>query len=218
MSLESITLPHWVEAFAVLRDRTVLRDEDGQLHSISEDGSDYEITSRWPAAADLDGLLEKTAAHSPDAQTRLTFLGAPNAEIARDLATRGWTLTDRRVLLAALSSDVEQVAPLPETATLFEAPMNDYDVVEIADFDATAGRGRVHFGDGFALLADPSITATANVEQFRAAILANLSAAAAGQGLAVLFMVICADTAQGTREHRPAGWSNATQLTTFTRS
>lgn len=218
MSLESITLPHWVEAFAVLRDRTVLRDEDGQLHSISEDGSDYEITSRWPAAADLDGLLEKTAAHSPDAQTRLTFLGAPNAEIARDLATRGWTLTDRRVLLAALSSDVEQVAPLPETATLFEAPMNDYDVVEIADFDATAGRGRVHFGDDFALLADPSITATANVEQFRAAILANLSAAAAGQGLAVLFMVICADTAQGTREHRPAGWSNATQLTTFTRS
>lgn len=218
MPFESTSLPPWVNSFALLRDRTVVRVESGRLHSRAEDGSNYEITCTWPAREQISALLGDPGISAHHGQTRLTFLGTPDASVGGELASRGWSLSDRRVLLVALANDVEQVATLPETASLFEAPMNDYDVVEIADFDAPAGRGRIHFADGFALLGDPSITATSNVEQFRAAILANLAAAAARQGLPVLFMVTTADTAAGTRAERATGWSNATQLTTFTRA
>ena len=218
MPFESTSLPSWVRSFALLRDRVVVRDEGGRLHSLAADGSNYEITCLWPAPDGLSSLLGDPGLAGHQGQTRLTFLGAPHGPIARELTSDGWSLTDRRVLLVALANDVDQVVSLPETATLFEAPMNDYDVVEVADFDAPAGRGRIRFAEGFAMLGDPSITATSNVEQFRAAILANLAAAAAGQGLPVLFMVTTADTAAGTRADRAAGWSNATQLTTFTRA
>lgn len=216
MPFEPKSLPPWVHSFALLRDRTVVRDDPGHLHSLAGDGSDYEIICHWPAARELSALLGDPGLAVHQGQRRLTFLGAPDGEAWRELAARGWSLSDRRVLLAALANDVEQVASLPETATLFEAPMDDYDVVEITDFDSPAGRGRIRFAEGFALLGNPSITATANVGQFRAAILANLAAAASRQGLPVLFMVTSADTAAGTRAERAAGWSNATQLTTFT--
>lgn len=216
MPFHSANLPSWVHSFALLRDRTVVREESGRLHSRAENGSNYEITCAWPAPDELPALLGDPDIEAHRGQSRLTFLGDPVQEVGRELISRGWSLSDRRVLLVALANDVEQMVSLPETATLFEAPMNDYDVVEIADFDAPAGRGRIHFGAGFALLSDPSITATSNVEQFRSAILANLAATAALQGLPVLFMVTNADTAAGTRAERSAGWSNATQLTTFT--
>lgn len=216
MPVESTSLPPWVHSFALIRDRAVLRDEAGWLHSLAEDGSNYEITCPWPKYDGLRSLLNDPGLSAHQGQTRLTFLGTPDETLGRDLASLGWSLSDRRVLLVALANDVEQVVSLPETASLFEAPMNDYDVVEVADFDAPAGRGRIRFAEGFALLGEPSITATSNVEQFRAAILANLAAAAARQGLSVLFMVTTADTAAGTRAERAAGWSNATQLTTYT--
>ncbi len=218
MPFESASLPPWVHPFALLRDRTVLREGSGRLHSLAADGSNYEITCTWPRPEELSELVDDPGLSSHQGQTRLTFLGAPNEVVTRELTSNGWSLSDRRVLLAALVNDVEQVVSLPETATLFEAPMNDYDVVEVADFDATAGRGRIRFAEGFALLGDPSITATSNVERFRAAILANLAAAAARQGLPVLFMVTSADTVAGTRTDRAVGWSNATSLTTFTRA
>lgn len=216
MPFESKALPPWVHSFALLRDRTVVRDDSGRLHSLAGDGSDYEVTCSWPAAEGLSALLGDPDLAAHPGQMRLTFLGAPDGEVSRELAARGWSLSDRRVLLVALANDVEQLVSLPETATLFEAPMEDYDVVEVTDFDSPAGRGRIRFAEGFALLGDPSITATSNVGQFRAAILASLAAAASRQGLPVLFMVTSADTAAGTRAERAAGWSNATQLTTFT--
>ncbi|MFL4474263.1 hypothetical protein ACIPVK_09715 [Paeniglutamicibacter sp. MACA_103] len=218
MPFESTTLPPWVHSFALLRDRTVVRDESGCLHSLAADGSNYEITCSWPTPEELSTLVGDPGLTAHQGQTRLTFLGSPDEATTRELSSQGWSLSDRRVLLVALANDVEQVASLPETATLFEAPMNDYDVVEVADFDAPAGRGRIRFGEGFAMLGDPSITTTSNTEQFRAAILANLAATAAGQGLPVLFLVTSADTAAGTRADRAAGWSNATQLTTFTKA
>ncbi len=218
MPSESNSLPRWVRSFALLRDRTVTRDEAGLLHSVARDESDNEVTCVWPAAEDLASLMADPDLASQPGQTMLTLLGAPDAAVIDGLQAQGWSRKGNRVLLAALANDVDQVINLPETATLFEAPMENYDVVEIADFDAPAGRGRIHFAQGFALLGDPSIMATSNAEQFRAAILANLAAAATRQGLSVLFMVTSADNATGTRAERAKGWSNATQLTTFARA
>lgn len=218
MSSESTALPRWVRDFALLRDRTVNREESNQLHSIAGDGSDYEVACRWPAASHLATLLADPDLTSYRGATRITFLGAPDAAVSTELAEKGWQQTESQVLLAGMASDVEQLVSLPETSTLFEAPMDDYDVVEVTDFDAPAARGRIRFSDTFALLADPSILVDSHIEVFRTAIVANLAAAAARQGLPLLFMVADADPTTGTHAERAPGWSNATRLTTFTRA
>lgn len=218
MPSEPTSLPRWVHAFALLRDRAVTRDEAGLLHSVTLDESNHETTSAWPASDGLPALLADPDLANQQGQSMLTLLGAPDDAVINELQAQGWSLKSNRVLLAALANDVDQVISLPETATLFEAPMENYDVVEIADFDAPAGRGRIRFAEGFALLGDPSILSKSNAEQFRSAIMANLAAAATRQGLRVLFMVTSADTATGTRAERANGWSNATQLTTFTKA
>ncbi|MDO5744203.1 MAG: hypothetical protein Q4P23_07020 [Micrococcaceae bacterium] len=212
------SLPRWVHSFALLRDRTVTRDEAGLLQSVATDESDNEVTCSWPESESLASLLADPGLANGPGQTMLTLLGTPDEAVIGALQEQGWSRKGNRVLLAALTNDVDQEIRLPETATLFEAPMENYDVVEIADFDAPAGRGRIRFAEGFALLGDPNIMAPTNAGQFRAAILANLAAAATRQGLPVLFMVTNADTATGTRVERANGWSNATQLTTFAKA
>lgn len=218
MPSEPNSLPRWVHSFALLRDRTVTRDEAGLLHSVAKDESDHEVTCVWPAPEHLASLLVDPDLANRPGQTMLTLLGTPDDAVISELNAQGWSRTGNRVLLAALANDVDQLVNLPETATLFEAPMENYDVVEIADFDAPVGRGRIRFAQGFALLGDPNIIDTSNAGQFRAAILANLAAAATRQGLSVLFMVTKADNATGTRAERANGWSNATQLTTFAKA
>ncbi|PQZ86682.1 hypothetical protein CQ018_18555 [Arthrobacter sp. MYb227] len=206
-------LPTWVSDLALLRDRHITRDDTQELHSRGDSATDSEVMRWWPAesdSTDSDSLV------SHQLGTKLSLLGSPNEAFAAQLASAGWQLTEHQVLLAAATKDVEQTASLPETATLFDAPMDDYDVLEIADFDAPVARGRIRFGEGFALLCEPVITATKNTEIFRHAIIANLAASATRQGLAWLFMVTSADSPSGTRTQRGSGWSNATLITTYT--
>lgn len=207
-------LPSWVSHHVLLRDRVITRQDAHELHSRGESDEDYEVVRWWPSETDL---RESSTIASCKAGTQLTLLGPVNDAVADSLKTAGWSLTDHQVLLAAATDDVEQVASLPETATLFDAPLEEYDVLEITDFDAPVARGRIRFGDGFALLSEPMVTATENAGIFRHAIVANLAASATRQGLAWIFMIASADTASGIRSQRGAGWSNATLLTTYTR-
>src|SRR6185312_14411898 len=100
MPFEPSSLPRWVHAFALLRDRTVTCEDSGRLHSVAEDGSSYEITCAWPGPGGLASLLGDTDLSSHQGQTRLTFLGSPDESAGRELVGRGWSLSDRRVLLA----------------------------------------------------------------------------------------------------------------------
>lgn len=210
-------LPRWVRELAPLADRTLANDDSTELHSIGVADGDFEMLRWWPARDEVPALGTLLDELAQGRAAQLTLLGSPDASVASELAAHGWRARDHRVLLAAPTDDVEQVAELPETATLFEASMDDYELVEIADFDAPAGRGRIRFADGFAVLSEPEILSTSNVEQFRSAIIANLAASASRHGLPWLFMVATADNPAGTRTRRGAGWSNATSVTTFTR-
>lgn len=214
MSAVAKNLPAWVRDLALLRDRHITRDEDQELHSRGETATDNEVTRWWPLDS-ASTLGESLASYGSG--TKLCLLGTANEAFATQLAAAGWHLTERQVLLAATADDVEQSVTLPDTATLFDAPLDDYDVLEITDFDEPVARGRIRFGDGFALLSDPVITATKNTEIFRHAILANLAASATRQGLAWLLMVTPADNTAGTRTQRGPGWSNATLITSYTR-
>ncbi|GAA1496680.1 hypothetical protein [Paeniglutamicibacter kerguelensis] len=218
MPSEPKNLPGWVRELAPLKDRTITNDDSSELHSIGTANGDFELLRWWPALDEVHSLHNLVSERAQGRSARLTLLGTPDEGVISELATHGWSVNGNHVLLAATTDDVEQVAGLPETATLFEAPMDDYDVVEIADFDAPAGRGRIRFADGFALLSEPEIMSSSNAEQFRSAIIANLAASASRQGLPWLFMVAAADNSAGTRTLRGTGWSNATLITTFTRS
>ena len=142
------SLPRWVHSFALLRDRTVTRDEAGLLQSVATDESDNEVTCSWPAPESLASLLADPGLANGPGQTMLTLLGTPDEAVIGTLQEQGWSRKGNRVLLAALTNDVDQEIRLPETATLFEAPMENYDVVEIADLFVTKA-GRLVRVDGF---------------------------------------------------------------------
>ena len=218
MPSEPKNLPGWVRELAPLKDRTIINDDFSELHSFGNANGDFELLRWWPARDEVPSLNNLVSERAQGRFAQLTLLGTPDETVINELANHGWTAKEHQVLLAATTDDVEQVVGLPETVTLFEAPMDDYDVVEIADFDAPAGRGRIRFAEGFALLSEPEIMSSNNAEQFRSAIIANQAASASRQGLPWLFMVAEADNSSGTRTLRGAGWSNATLITTFTRN
>lgn len=218
MPSEPKNLPSWVRELAPLKDRTIINDDSSELLSFGNANGDFELLRWWPTRDEVPSINNLVSERAQGRIAQLTLLGTPDETVINELATHGWSAKEHHVLLAATTDDVEQVAGLPETATLFEAPLDDYDVVEIADFDSPAGRGRIRFAEGFALLSEPEIMSPNNAEQFRSAILANLAASASRQGLPWLFMVAEADNSAGTRTLRGDGWSNATLITTFMRS
>jgi hypothetical protein len=93
MPFESSNLPPWVHPFALSRDRTVVRNEAGRLHSIAEDGSDYEIISAWPVPGELSTLLGDPGLSGHQGQTRLTFLGSPDGVASRQRRGAGGSTT-----------------------------------------------------------------------------------------------------------------------------
>ncbi|GAA3709574.1 hypothetical protein GCM10022377_24040 [Zhihengliuella alba] len=96
------------------------------------------------------------------------------------------------ILLSADPLEVEAVEALPDEYALFEAPLDEYDVVELTHFDQPVARGRVAYGDGFAVLApvhpveEDGDVATAHV----AAIVARLAVNAHGEGAEVLYALV----------------------------
>lgn len=56
------------------------------------------------------------------------------------------------VLMTAPPGEVNSAPPLESEFGVFEAPLEDYDVVELTSFDRPPARGRVAFGDGFAVV------------------------------------------------------------------
>ncbi|MER8024407.1 hypothetical protein [Glutamicibacter protophormiae] len=191
-------LPVWAEAYALLRDRIATFPTPGEIRSVNHDGEDVEILGYWPDAP-------WTA--PADAQ-RLVFLGPVNERTAESLQSAGWTETAKMSLLAGKPEDVEQVVKLPDTSALFEAPMNDYDVVEVTDFDRPVARGRMHYGPSFGLLTDPDLYAPTDPDTARRAILANFAGAAYGHGIPWLLLVASSENAGTLAE----GWSKATDL------
>ncbi|GAA4366808.1 hypothetical protein [Paeniglutamicibacter cryotolerans] len=216
MPTESKKIPHWVRSLALIRD----------LHPVAVDGYSMVLTGSgltgpellrwWPTPGEVGALADQLAALPSAPGTRLTLLGQPDAFLAKELARQGWAPTETRTLLAARTEDVAQVAKLPETATLFEAPLDDYDVVEITDFDHSVARARIVFGEGHALLSEPQVSDRVDPSTYVDAALANLAAAAARHGYGLLFMVVPTKADTGRAILRPEGWSQATPLLTLT--
>ncbi|MGP5015700.1 hypothetical protein ACTXJX_18065, partial [Glutamicibacter ardleyensis] len=139
---------------------------------------------------------------------------APNTEVAESLKAAGWNETSAMNLLAAKPDDVEQVVKLAETSSVFEAPMDNYDVVEVAEFDRPVARGRMHYGSTYGLLSDPDLQAPTNPDLVRRAVLANFAGAAYSHGLPWILLVASADQLGSMTE----GWSKATSISIWQQS
>lgn len=196
------SLPAWTQAYALIRDRIAAFPTPGEIRSVNHSGDDVEILRYWPDAS---------WAAPADAQ-RLVFLGSPNEQTARALQDAGWHEAAQMSLLAGMPDDVEQVVSLADTSVVFEAPMNDYDVVEVTEFDRPVARGRMHYADTFGLLSDPDLYAPSDPDAARRAVLANFAGAAYGHGLPWLFLV----TSNATE--LAEGWSKATDISFWQQS
>lgn len=198
MSNEARTLPDWTRGYAKLRDRIDSLPTPGVLRSVTEDGKDIEFLGYWPhrmwdVAAEVN---------------RLMLLGAPNEGTKKSLLDAGWRHETTLQLLAAQPDDVEQVVKMADTSTLFEAPMDNYDVVEIADFDRPVASGRMYYGENYALISDPDLYSPADPQTARRAILANFAGSAFQHGLSWLLLVATEENAR----QLPPGWSRATPI------
>ena len=199
MSSTARTLPSWTSDYALLRDRIASFPNQQEVRSVTQDGDDVEILRYWPDASWT----------APADAKRLIFLGPSDESTRASLQSQGWQHSATMHLLAGKPEDVEQVVKLADTSGLFEAPMENYDVVEVTDFDRPVARGRMHFGSAYGLLSDPDLFSPDDPDVARRAVLANFAGAAFSHGLPWLLLV-------ATEEHAsqlPVGWSKATELT-----
>lgn len=197
-------LPEWTTGYAKLRDRIASFPGPGVIRSVSEEGEDVELLRYWPQEPwDVGNDVN-----------RLMLLGRTEEQTAKALAGQGWELNATLVLLAARPTDVEQVVKLADTSALFEAPMDDYDVVEVTDFDRPVARGRMHYGQNYALLSDPDLYSPQDPDTARRAVLANFAGAAFQHGLPWILLVASEENSRQLAE----GWSRATPISVMIRA
>ncbi|PYI69683.1 hypothetical protein CVV68_00810 [Arthrobacter livingstonensis] len=121
------------------------------------------------------------------------------------------------VLLTAQTDDLEQVPSLPADAYVAEAPMENYEAVEVALFDRPVAGGRIKLAEGLAVLGGLHVDDGHGEREgvFEQAMAAALAEEAFLHGADVLFLV--SDAAQAERFAAVDGWSKAADILTFTR-
>lgn len=200
------SLPVWGPAWAAVRDLDAT--VDGVAVAIS--GAVPERLLAWPAeeaqaqAAAVDGSV-------------LTLVTADAAAARRFAASQGLRESGALVLLSALTEDLDLVPALPADAYVAEAPMPNYDAVEVALFDRPVAEGRIRLEEALAVLGNLRVYEGHDelVGVFETAMVASLGDEAFLHGADVLYLV--ADAAQAQRFAATDGWSQVAELLSFTR-
>ncbi|MGA7205165.1 MAG: hypothetical protein WBX27_11100 [Specibacter sp.] len=195
----------WGSAWATVRDLPATAD-DGQ---VTIAGDPAEVLLAWPGP-DADAPAPATGAV-------VHLVTADPAGARAFAASYGLTETAALVLLTAQTDDLDLVPKLPADAFIAEAPMENYDAVEVALFDRPVASGRIRLEDGLAVLAGLSVDDGHDelLGTFEHAMVAELGEEAFLHGADTLFLV--ADTAQGARFAAVEGWTKAADILSFTR-
>ncbi|PYI38971.1 hypothetical protein CVS30_06555 [Arthrobacter psychrolactophilus] len=121
----------------------------------------------------------------------------------------------RQVLLSAVTEELDLVPELPADANLAEAPMENYDLVEVALFDRPVARGRLSLGEEIAVLAALSVDAGNDelLGMLEQAMVSALGEEAFTHGADTLFLI--ADEEQAARFVEVDGWKRAAEILSF---
>lgn len=131
--------------------------------------------------------------------------------------SQGLRATTRSVLLSAETEDLDLVPDLPPDAYLAEAPMENYDLVEVALFDRPVGSGKLTLGDGIAVMAALVVDAehATLAPAFEQAMVAGLGEEAFTHGADTLYLIAGAE--QADRFAAVEGWHKVAEILRFTR-
>lgn len=115
------------------------------------------------------------------------------------------------IVLAIPTGDIPQPPKLPEGGGISEAPLGEYDVVELTVWGRPAAQGRIAFGDGVAAIGGFGFTADDADGSLGAAVVSALAEEAFLEGAEWLVTIVEGDPAQ-TPAFLAAGWSEAGKL------
>lgn len=129
--------------------------------------------------------------------------------------SQGLRATTSNVLLSAETEDLDLVPDLPPDAYLAEAPMENYDLVEVALFDRPVARGRLCLGDGLAVMAALVVDDghDEHVPAFEQAMVAGLGEEAFTHGADTLYLI--AGLEQAERFAGVEGWHKVADILGF---
>ena len=165
----------------------------------------------WPGDADSSAASAAAAVVSGS-----LVLVTDDADGATHFAqSLGLRATRHQVLLNAETDTLDLVPDLPPDANLAEAPLENYDLVEVALFDQPVARGRLSLGDELAVLAELSVDDGHEelVHTLEQAVVAGLGEEAFTHGADTLFLI--AGEGQAARFDAVEGWSRAAEILTF---
>ena len=204
MAIWQEEFPRWVQAWAALLDLT-----PQMTAGVATMGPSHVMV--WPGkeasaqAALMDGSAELIL---------VTEDPAGAVQFARD---QGLRETSRAVLLRAETQNLDLVPRLPVDANLADAPLENYDVVEVALFDRPVASGRLRRAG------DLAVVTAMDVEDeyqelrhtFELAIMAELGEEAFTHGAETLYLIAGAEQAE--RFAAIEGWGKAADILNFSR-
>ncbi|MHA7177019.1 hypothetical protein ACX80D_10210 [Arthrobacter sp. Sr24] len=202
MALWQDSFHDWAHAWASLQD--VESTVAGAVVTIGT-----QQVMMWPG----DG----SAFESVPADTELVLVTddpAGATEFARSQVLRA---ISSNVLLCAETEDLDLVPNLPADAYLAEAPMENYDVVEVALFDRPVARGRMSLGVELAVIAALVVEdgQDEHIPVFEQAMVAGLGEEAFTHGAHTLYLI--AGPEQAERFTAVEGWRKVADVLTFAR-
>lgn len=195
---------NWARAWALLQDLSPVGDGAAVVIGAQR-------VMLWPGpdvAAQAGGLVAGT-------ELVLVTEDAPGA--LGFAQSKGLHPTKRQLLLRAETENLDLNPNLPVDAYLADAPMDNYDLVELALFDRPVGSGRLGMGENLAVIAQ-LVVDDGHDEQlahFEQAMVAGLGDDAFAHGAERIYLVAGEEQAQ--RFAAVEGWSQVAEILSFTK-
>lgn len=195
---------NWVPAWAALHDL-----EPQVAGDVITMGAKH--VTAWPG----DGATAHAAQLGTG--TELVLVTDDPAGAAQFATSQGLHESRRAVLLRAETESLDLVPHLPSDANLADAPLENYDLVEVSLFDRPVASGRLRLAEGLAVLSvlevdDAHEDLRHTLEQ---AMVAELGEEAFTHGADALYLIAGAEQAE--RFAAVEGWSKAADILSFSK-